>query len=75
MLRVSLVLLTAGPLAAADPPGRAAVADYFLDAGKRLAENSIAGPVAKESWEKQRPALREQFLDMMGLWPLPGAPT
>lgn len=31
--------------------------------------NSFAG--SKEEWEQIRPALRQQYLDMLGLWPVP----
>jgi len=44
---------------------------YFKSQTKEIADNSLAGITTKEQWEKQRPELRRQFLEMVGLWPLP----
>jgi hypothetical protein len=44
---------------------------YFRHETQRLADACLAGIRTREDWEKHRPELRRQFLDMMGLWPLP----
>jgi hypothetical protein len=62
-----------------NPPGSPAVYArgekmidaYFRDRVKRIAADCLADLTTKEAWEKKRPALREQFFDMMGLSPLP----
>ncbi len=45
--------------------------DYFRAQVKQISERCLTDLTTKEDWEKRRPELRRQFLDMMGLWPLP----
>ncbi len=63
-------------LRAADAPPAASRGDRMLDAyfrqqTKQIADACLADIKTKEDWEKKRPELRRQFLEMMGLWPLP----
>src|SRR5260370_16802552 len=63
-------------LRAADPAPDTARGDklrdaYFRREVQRIADASLADVKTKADWEKKRPELRRQFLDMMGLWPLP----
>jgi cephalosporin-C deacetylase-like acetyl esterase len=44
---------------------------YFRRQATLLAERSLAGVRTRADWQKQRPELHRQFLDMLGLWPLP----
>ena len=44
---------------------------YFRRQTKQIADASLADVKSKADWEKKRPELRRQFLDMIGLWPLP----
>src|SRR5258708_493818 len=44
---------------------------YFQRQVKQIADAALADVKTRADWEKQRPELRRQFLDMMGLWPLP----
>jgi dienelactone hydrolase len=44
---------------------------YFRREVDRIADASLAGFRTKADWEKQRPELRRQFLEMLGLDPLP----
>src|SRR5262249_34766791 len=44
---------------------------YLKDQVKRIDAACLADLTTKADWEKRRPELRRQFLDMMGLWPLP----
>jgi hypothetical protein len=72
----TLCLLMAGPLQAADPPSETARGDkmrdaYFRSQVKQIADASLADYKTRADWEKARPELRRQFLDMLGLWPLP----
>jgi dienelactone hydrolase len=71
-------LLVAAFLApAADPkPEDIAKADqmihsYLRAETERLSKNFLDGAKTKAEWEAKRPKLQEQFLDMLGLWPLP----
>jgi dienelactone hydrolase len=44
---------------------------YFRRQVQTIAEAALADVKTRADWEKKRPELRRQFLDMMGLWPLP----
>jgi cephalosporin-C deacetylase-like acetyl esterase len=44
---------------------------YIKDQVKRIADNCLTDLTTLEEWEKRRPELRRQYLEMMGLWPLP----
>src|SRR5437870_4528071 len=70
------VLLPLSGLAGAAPPPGTARADRMLDAyfrqqTQRLADACLADIKTREDWQRKRPEMRRQFLDMMGLWPLP----
>jgi dienelactone hydrolase len=73
-------LLLALPTAAQEPKpdysrSRKQLDAYFRDQVKRVNDNCLTGLTTREAWEKERPELRRQFLDMMGLWPLPPRTT
>ncbi len=84
-MRLSLaVLLLVASAALAQPPiapaprvfnpyarGEKMLDAYLKDQVKRIADDCLSDLTTKEAWEKKRPELRKQFLDMMGLWPLP----
>jgi dienelactone hydrolase len=72
----SLLLTATLMTPAADPPADTAKADeaihkYLTAETKRLSERFMDGAKTKPEWEAKRPKLKEQFLDMLGLWPLP----
>jgi hypothetical protein len=69
-------LFLALPLYAADPTPDTARGDrlrdgYFRSQTKRIADAALADVATRADWEKKRPELHRQFLDMLGLWPLP----
>ena len=71
-----MVIALATPLAAADPApdhsrGKAMIAAYFQSQSKRIADACLADLTTKADWEAKRTKYREQFLEMMGLWPMP----
>jgi hypothetical protein len=73
---VCFLLLGFGPDRAADPPPDTSRGDRMLDAyfrhqTQRLADACLADIRTKADWEKKRPELKRQYLDMLGLWPLP----
>jgi hypothetical protein len=45
--------------------------DYFRSQVKQIADACLTDVKNKADWEKKRPELRRQFLEMMGLDPLP----
>ncbi|MGE3805957.1 MAG: alpha/beta hydrolase family protein [Gemmataceae bacterium] len=77
--RLSIVALIVNSLSllAAEPPprpterGKQLIDKYIRAKTKEVADACLADVKSKEDWEKKRPELRRQFLDMMGLWPLP----
>lgn len=44
---------------------------YFRGQVQAIADASLADVKTRADWEKKRPELHRQFLDMLGLWPLP----
>ena len=69
--------LMAGLALAGDPaPADTAKADeaihrYLATETKKLDERALGGAKTKAEWEAMRPRLKREFLDMLGLWPLP----
>jgi hypothetical protein len=67
--------LGGGPGAAQEkvPPteGDRNIYRWLVSQTQQLAERAFAGVHSRQEWERLRPKLREQFLDMLGLWPLP----
>lgn len=73
---IALSFLVGTGLEAAAPANDTARGDRMLDAyfrrqAERLATACLADVKTREDWERKRPELRRQFLEMMGLWPLP----
>ncbi|MFO0796385.1 MAG: prolyl oligopeptidase family serine peptidase [Gemmataceae bacterium] len=69
-----VALLLAAPAAAQQPDlarNRKQLDAYFRAHVKQINDACLAELTTKDAWEKQRPELRRQFLDMMGLHPLP----
>jgi hypothetical protein len=67
--------LLAAPALAAEPAdtrrGDAMLDAYFRRQTKEIADACLADIKTRDDWERKRPELRRQFLEMMGLWPLP----
>jgi dienelactone hydrolase len=77
---LSLFLLLAAGAQAADPPkkeppaplpGEKLIQAYFQRQAKEIADADLRDFKTREQWEKARPELRRQLLEMLGLWPLP----
>lgn len=62
-------------LSAAEPAaterGQKMLDGYLRRQTQRIADACLADVKSREDWEKKRPELRRQFLEMVGLWPLP----
>src|SRR5262245_40079551 len=68
------LLAPAAPAQAPPPeptPGRAMIEEYFRLQVKEIGDHCLADLTTREDWERRRPELRRQFLEMIGLWPLP----
>ncbi len=82
-MRVSrIVLLFSGlllPLASAQEPKKAApplpgekmIQAYFQRQAKEISDTTLKDFKTKEEWEKAKPELRRQLMEMLGLWPMP----
>ena len=64
----SLLLL---PLLLGAEPGDAAITEYLQKRTKDLSGQFMNGATTLDAWEKQRPLLVKQYLDMLGLAPMP----
>jgi len=81
MSRSFLFLFLSASVALAQPPkppapqpterGEKMLDAYFRRRVKEIGDRCLTDLTTKEDWEKRRPELRRQFLDMVGLWPLP----
>ncbi len=54
-----------------DAPGDRMIQAYLSREAKSLEGNWLAEAKSVEDWEKQLPRYREEYLYMLGLWPLP----
>ncbi len=70
-LVVLVVLTAAAPALEPTTRGDRLRDNYFRKEVDRIAASSLAGFKTRADWERQRPELHRQFLDMLGLWPLP----
>lgn len=52
-------------------PGDALIYRWLVHETLHLAERPFAGVSSRQEWERLRPELKQQFLYMLGLWPLP----
>jgi cephalosporin-C deacetylase-like acetyl esterase len=75
LLPLVLVLLFTVPVRAADPAdtkaGDAMIDKYLATQAKELNGRFLDGAKTRDEWEKKLPRLRREYLDMLGLWPLP----
>lgn len=68
---VALAILAPVTIAAEPLPGEKLIRDYFQRQAKEIADGDLAEFKTKGDWERERPELRRQLLEMFGLWPLP----
>jgi cephalosporin-C deacetylase-like acetyl esterase len=52
-------------------PGDAMIEDYLAHKTAALSERILAGAKTLQAWQSQRAELHRQYLDMLGLWPMP----
>ena len=74
---VFALAMSHSPSSAAEPfpldplPGDVAMHKYLKAKVDRISAKPLAGITTRAEWEAQRGKMREQFLDMLGLWPIP----
>ncbi len=75
LIPFAALLLLALPVHAADKPdtkaGDAMIDKYLAGLAKDLSGRFLDGAKTREEWEKKLPRLRHEYLDMLGLDPLP----
>ena len=74
----SLLVLLATPVAEADSadkprekPGDAMIDKYLAQETARLSKRVLDGATTLREWQGRRPRLKQEYFDMLGLWPLP----
>lgn len=72
---LSLSLLCVLSAAAAEPekpqPGDAMIERWLQQETARLGQRFLDGAKTRAEWEERKPRLHREYLDMLGLWPLP----
>ncbi|OAI39862.1 hypothetical protein AYO40_05375 [Planctomycetaceae bacterium SCGC AG-212-D15] len=62
---------------AADPkkpeplPGDAMIEKYLAAEVARISKKELDGATTRAEWEARRPRLKQEYFEMLGLWPLP----
>ena len=52
-------------------PGEAQIEAYLQQETAKLSKRVLDGAKTRAEWEARRPRLRQEYFDMLGLWPLP----
>src|SRR4051812_46811827 len=69
---VLVAFLIAGPVAAQKPtPGNLVIDAWLKAETDRIQKRFLDGAATKAEWEAKRLRLKQEYLDMLGLWPLP----
>jgi dienelactone hydrolase len=66
-----LLMIVCGVVAQDSKPGDAAIRRYLTADAERLSRRFMDGATKLEDWEQRKPRLKQEYLDMLGLWPLP----
>jgi cephalosporin-C deacetylase-like acetyl esterase len=72
---LALLLFLSSAALAADKPaterGDEMIDKYLAGLTKEVSGRFLDGAKTRDEWEKKLPRLRREYLDMLGLWPLP----
>jgi cephalosporin-C deacetylase-like acetyl esterase len=75
LIPVACLLLLAAPARADDKPdtkaGDEMIDKYLARLARALSGRFLDGAKTRAEWEQKVPRLRREYLDMLGLWPLP----
>jgi cephalosporin-C deacetylase-like acetyl esterase len=52
-------------------PGDAMIEAYLAKETDRLSQRTFDGATSRAEWESRRPRLKQEYFEMLGLWPLP----
>src|SRR2546428_9004211 len=64
-------LVMAADKPAEKKPGDAMIEKYLAQETDKISKKELDGAKTLEEWQKKRPRLKQEYLDMLGLWPLP----
>src|SRR5262245_55344423 len=71
----ALLVLVTLAVHARDPapakPGDAMIEKYLAQETDKLSQRFLDGAKTLDEWQGKLPRLRQEYLDMLGLWPLP----
>jgi cyanophycinase len=70
-LLLVVTALPAQPPKVKSLPGDSSIERYLKDDTRDLSERFLDGAKSLDEWVERRPRLRREYLDMLGLWPLP----
>ena len=74
-MNLLVVILLAAAAVGVEPeaakPGDKMIDDYLQRLAREQSEKFLDGATTRAEWEKKRPRLRQEYLDMLGLWPMP----
>src|ERR1051325_6884270 len=68
---VAVGAIAAEPSPDANAPAQTMIETYLKNEAKRLDDRFLEGITNREQWEARRGELRQEYLEMLGLWPLP----
>src|SRR5262249_23521153 len=76
LLAVLPLLIAVAPLMGQQPkdkpkPGDVMIEKYLKAETERLSQRFLDGATTLEEWQRNRPRLDREYMDMLGLWPLP----
>jgi dienelactone hydrolase len=52
-------------------PGDAMIQEYLRQEAEKIESDFLVGIKSAEDWNQARPRFRQEYFDMLGLWPLP----
>src|SRR5262249_25098100 len=71
-LAMLLLLLIASALRAQSPkPGDGMIERFLATDEERLSKRFMDGVTKLDDWEQRKPRLKQEYLEMLGIWPLP----
>ncbi|HMF12197.1 MAG TPA: hypothetical protein VKE94_07820, partial [Gemmataceae bacterium] len=75
LLTISVALLLVTGVPAQEPakrkPGDDMIEKYLAQETEKLSHKLLDGAKTLQEWQAKRPRLKQEYLDMLGLWPLP----
>ncbi len=71
LILVLTIWLSPGAAAAEPKPGDEMIDKYLAQETAKISQRFMDGATTLEQWQSRLPRLKQEYLDMLGLWPLP----